>query len=131
MKALFQGAGLFLLLVAAVAGCGGGGYRVTGKLTKGGAPIKVSEKGLIQMAFIEESDKQAVNPFPVSVNKDGTFEVNGRAELKGPPAGKYRVSVELIDPYPGTDKFQGKYSKQNSPIIKEVTGNQELTVDLN
>lgn len=121
---------LFALIVFPLTGCSSG-YKVTGKVVNKGAPIKVSDKGMIQMSFIEEADKEAANPFPVSPNPDGTFTVNGRASHpNGPPAGKYRVSVRLIDPYPGNDKFGDRYSPKTSKLMTEVKGDGELTIDI-
>jgi hypothetical protein len=63
------------------------------------------------------------------VEADGTFVILGR-EGKGVPPGKYRVEVMQYDPYP-TDVLRGRFSKENSPIEVEVTGEKEpLQIDL-
>jgi hypothetical protein len=121
---------VFAMIVIPLTGCNSG-YKVTGKVVNKGAPIKVSDKGMLQMSFIEESDKDGSNPYPVSVNADGTFTVAGRgSNPNGPTAGKYRVSVRLIDPYPGTDKFGDRYSPKTSKLVTEVKGNDDLTIDI-
>lgn len=116
--------------VLLLAGCGGSGYNVQGKLVKGGAPVSVSEKGVVQMSFISVDDKAATSPYPVNLEKDGSFTVAGRGDVKGVPAGKYKVAVEIYDPYPGTDKLGGKFSKERTPIVQDVPANGPAVIDI-
>jgi len=122
---------LFAGFTFAVAGCTSG-YKVTGKLVDKGTPIKVSDKGVLQMSFIAEADKDAANPFPVTfVPADSTFKVEPHADQTLPPAGKYRVSIRLVDPYPnGADKFGDKFSPKNTKLVVDVKGNEDLTIDV-
>ncbi len=123
-------AAIGLLAVPLVAGCSGGN-RVTGKLVKNGAPVTVSDKGVIQMSLVKEDDKAVASPYPVTVNpKDGTFVVNANGAGSTPVNGKYRVAVAIYDPYPGKDQLGGRFTAQTSPIMREVSGTTDLTIDV-
>jgi len=132
MKSHFRSVLLFvpcLVLCLAASGCGGGGSKVTGKVVNNGQPFSLSDKGLIQLLFIPEGHDQG-QQFPASTNKpDGSFEVAG-PEGKGLPPGKYRISVQVFDPYPTTDKLDGKFLKEKSPIVKDISGSQSITIDV-
>jgi hypothetical protein len=117
------GAGLIFCLM--LSGCGGPST-VRGKLTNGGQPLTVSDKGVIVMSFSPEG---APPPgFGADVKPDGTFEVKG-PENKGVAPGKYRISVQQFDPYPGNDKLDGKFAPGKSPIIRDIKGGS-LDIDL-
>jgi hypothetical protein len=119
----FATAGLLFCLT--VSGCGGPST-VRGKLTNGGAPVTVSDKGVIVMTFAPEG---MTGPgFGADVKPDGSFEVKG-PENKGVPPGKYRISVMQYDPYPTTDKLDGKFGPGKSPIVRDVHGGT-LEIDL-
>ena len=108
------------LLLMGVVGCGPTGYKATGKITKGGEPMKLTDKAVVKIALYAESDKSFAEPFAVTWDKpfDGTFKVVGR-EGAGVPAGKYRVSIEVMDKYPDTrDSLGGKKARENAPVIE-------------
>jgi hypothetical protein len=117
-------------LVLAV-GCGAPRIKVVGTIAKGGQPLTVRDKGLIQIIFhplpADEAGKK--NTYPASVKSDGTFEVPGR-DGNGIAAGKYRVEVHQWDPYPRTDKLKDKFGPGNSPIEINVEGQNEIHIDL-
>jgi hypothetical protein len=119
----FAAAGLLFCLT--VSGCGGGST-VRGKLTNGGAPVTVSDKGVIVMFFAPEGWEGKGSG--ADVQPDGTYVAKG-FENKGLMPGKYRISVQQFDPYPTTDKLEGKFAQGKSPIIRDVNGGR-LDIDL-
>ncbi len=120
--AFLAAAPLFLLTVS---GCGGPST-VHGKLTNGGAPVTVSDKGVIVISFSPEGG--AGPGFGADVKPDGTFVVRG-PENKGVPPGKYRIAVMQYDPYPGTDKLDGKFGPGKTSLVRDINGGA-LDIDL-
>ena len=119
-----------LLLMGAL-GCGASHYQPSGKITKGGAPLTISEKGVLEIALYAESDKDFGSPEAVTWEKDGSFKVKGRLGT-GVPAGKYRVSVALKDPYTpnAKDVFEGKFAKANAQVFEVKDSSTLLEVDV-
>jgi len=117
----------FLVCLLAI-GCGDGGrVTVKGKVTKGGQPLKVSEKGMVQLRLVSQGADKATHT--AKVEPDGSFTVKG-ADGKAIPQGKYKVAVVATDPYPtGKDVLDGKFSEDKTPITRDVTG-QSLDIDL-
>jgi len=131
-------AGFFLVaaLTLGATGCGPSYVKPKGKITLDGQPLKISEKGILQVTFYKEDDKEGKNPFATTVDRDGSFEVTGE-KSKGLPKGKYRIAVEIHDPYKdektgrmGPDLLKGKYTKEKTPLVKDISGNDELTLDV-
>jgi hypothetical protein len=91
-------------LVLAV-GCGTPRFKVVGTIAKGGQPLTVREKGMIQIIFhpLQTDEAGKKHTYPASVKADGTFEVAGK-DGTGITAGRYRVEVHQWDPYPFADK---------------------------
>ncbi|HZZ81764.1 MAG TPA: hypothetical protein VFE62_24900, partial [Gemmataceae bacterium] len=113
--------------LAILAGCGPRGYsKITGKLVDNGKPVTVSDKGVIQVSLVAVDDTSNTG-YGTTVNKDGTFVVNKQADGNYPKAGKYRVNVQVYDPYPGDDKYNGKFVGQKSPLVVDVAGDGEIT----
>jgi hypothetical protein len=112
-----------------ITGCGPTLYQPSGKVTKSGAPLKISEKGVLELALFAESDSAMAEPYAVTWEKDGTFKVTGRNG--GIPNGKYKTSVVLKDPYTADakDVFAGKYAKGKGPVV-DVQGTSPLVIDL-
>jgi hypothetical protein len=117
------------LLLTAI-GCGPTHYQPSGKITQGGEPLKLSEKAVVQIALYPEGDKSFGDAHPVIWDKEGsTFKVSGKTG-DGVPAGKYKLSVVIIDPYPeGKDIFGGNHAKEKGFDV-EVSGSKEIAVDI-
>jgi hypothetical protein len=118
---IFRCAAFGLALV--VLGCGGGTGKVKaqGNLkAKDGTSLSVSDKGQIEIFFYSDQDDKVT--FPADVKSDGSFEVNG-SDGKGIPAGKYKVSVRILDPYHpvnAKDKLGERYYPPAKRIPVEV-----------
>jgi hypothetical protein len=135
-------------------GCGGGsdGVWVTGKLLKGGAPYVAPTGQLVSVTFVGlEIHDAAGKSLPsgesywAEVDQSAsTFSVPG-PERRGIPLGKYRVAVtqkmtreafNAANPNPKkgvdreTDMLGDKFGAATSPIIREVKGSVDLTIDL-
>jgi len=120
-------------------GCGQGGgeglIQVKGKLTNGGQPLQVKRQdiglGLVQLEFyrLEENGRQSTDPESARVDSQGNFTVPGHTG-KGIAPGKYRIAVRQWDPYPSFDRLGGKFDAQHSPIIREIRGPEELSLDV-
>lgn len=130
----------FLGLVCLVAaGCGGGGdepvVRASGRITAGGQPLHVegreSGAGAVEIKFlrIESEGEEAAQAAITQADADGYFEVPG-ADGNGIPPGKYRIVIRQWDPYPQIDKLGGKYDEENTPITREITGEEEILIDV-
>jgi len=130
------GAVALCLALLVASGCSGGTKKVTvnGKVMRGAQALKVSAKGKIEVIFhpypeFKETGKIS-NPdrartYPAMVQNDGNFEVE---EI---PVGQYLISVRLIDPMPVNDLLEGKFSEQNSKIIRDVKEGERIDIDLN
>jgi len=99
-----------------------------GKVTKGGQALKVSEQGMVQVRlFAAEGAVDA--PYTAQVAPDGTFTVKG-SDGKAIPAGKYKIAVLQLDPYPKTDLLKGQFDEKKTTIVRDVSGGQEIIIDL-
>jgi hypothetical protein len=118
-----------LALSLLVSGCGERLIKVRGKVVKNGQPFSVSEKGVLQIAFHKDEGGKTAS-FGAVPQKDGSFEILGEGS-KGIPAGKYRITIEAIDPYPnGKDLLKGQFSAKNSKLVRDVTGSEEITLEV-
>jgi hypothetical protein len=113
-----------------VTGCGPSLYQPSGKVMKGGAPLKISDKGVLELALYAESDSSMTQPYAVNWEKDGSFKVTGRNG--GIPAGKYKTSVVLKDPYTADakDVFAGKYANGKGPVVDIHGNSSQVVIDL-
>jgi hypothetical protein len=135
MKYYRPSIGLLLILSLSLASCRSSPtlFKVTGRLTKGGRPLKVQPNvGRLEVLFypVTDNPEELVDPYEVGIDLEtGTFEVPGK-DRKGIPAGKYRVCVVWMDDGMN-DKLKGQFSLEKpSPIIREVTGDVNLEIDL-
>lgn len=133
----------FLLLLSgplclAVAGCGSGAekvVRVRGNVTDAGRPLDVEGRdigvGMVKVEFyrIGEDGTQSTDPEGTVADADGNFDVPG-PNGNGIPPGKYRIAVRQWDPYPQEDKLGGRFDPENSPIIRQITGGEEILIDV-
>ncbi len=120
------------------AGCGDDGEQtvaVRGTLTNAGRPLEVEGRDLglgmvlVQFYQITDDSQQSTDPEEASVDAEGNFEVPGRTG-NGLPPGKYRIVVRQWDPYPQVDKLGGRFDEKNSQIIREITGEEEISIDV-
>jgi len=133
------------LCTALLVGCGkddgAGGPRVKpkGRILKGGLPLQFTENPNsrlppgdpgMQVLFIKVGTADAGTEIPAKIidAKDGTFELTG-GDGKGIPPGRYRIAV-ILAPVGGTDVFKGKFDKTNSKIERDITGNEDLVIDV-
>lgn len=135
MAFLAAGVGLGLTLWI---GCGGKpqepSVRAKGRILMNGKPLAVSPKnrevgiGSVRVEFYRLSpDGKPLDPSEgMVVDENGYFELQGR-DGRGIPPGKYRIAVYHYDP---DDKLGGRFDKDHSPIVREVTGNEDLVIDL-
>ena len=125
--------GLACATVATLSGCGNL-VPAKGRVTDGGQPIRVENEGSslsgVQLQFfrIGPNGQQAAEPEVAYADADGYFEVVSPGQ-QGIPRGTYRVAVRQWDPYPRIDKLQGRFDERNTPIVREITG-QEILIDL-
>jgi len=140
LRVAFAAAGV-LAAVVALAGCGGGGddgpqvTAVSGELTKGGQPLEVSGRevgtGRVVVEFYQLKDDGSVStdPFEAEVAPDGSFQVAG-LKGRGIPPGKYKIAVRQWDPYPQTDRLNGAFSRDQTPLVRQVESGKPLVIDL-
>jgi hypothetical protein len=107
---------------------------VRGRLTSAGAPLQVAGKeagvGRIEINFHALSaDGTASESFEsASPDDQGNYSLRGR-DGRGIKPGKYRIAIRQWDPYPDNDKLGGKFSLENSKIVREV-GETDTTIDI-
>jgi hypothetical protein len=127
-----------LAIAFLLVGCGGftpdSGVKVTGKITKGGAPLNVpnmeAKVGTIKVDLVPvhagpQDDRSKSGAFQ---EPNGTFLILG--DGKGVKPGKYKVSI-VANPGNGKDDLQGKFDGSASKIEvdiaeKNVGGTQDL-----
>ena len=120
------------VLLVTIVGCGPSLYQPSGKLTKDGSTLGLSEKGYIQIALYADSDSKFSDPLAVNWEKDGTFKVSGKTGT-GVPAGKYKLSVAIFDPYgpPGAkDILEGKMFKEKGKAIEIKDATEIPAIDI-
>lgn len=151
-------AALLMLPLAAAPGCGGSGtVWVTGKVVKGGGTYAPPTGQTVTVTFLSMGGTdpagtalQAGDPYQAEYDPaSGTFKVPG-PDGHGIPPGKYRIAVtqkleraafdaekaKLKDRVKkaqfsrDADTLENRFGLSTSPIIVEVKGSEEVTVDL-
>ncbi len=108
--------GIFALL--GVCGCSGGGYDgpklypVSGKLTKGGAPL-----GGINISLVSPDVASKAPPLVAVTKDDGSFTITTSSGANGAPVGTYKVVI--IAPPPEFDYATQKGPPKKSSVIPE------------
>ena len=131
-----------ILAMAAILGCSrsSSGIKETavpvkGRVTNAGQPLKISNPmvGWVEVAFIEMKgegkEAKAGEIFTTHSDESGAFAVAGRLG-NGLTPGKYRIAVHQWDPFPQTDKLGGKFGEKSTRIVREVTGKEEILIDV-
>jgi hypothetical protein len=101
---------------------------VTGRLLYDGQPLRGRHADDITMTFcrLVDGKDQWAELKRVEVNQEeGTFTLP-----VGLARGTYRICVHQTDPTTGKDRFHDAFRKGVSPLVREITGAQELVLDL-
>jgi hypothetical protein len=121
-----------------LAGCSGSDrlLEVKGMVHKNGQPLSVQELpsgagGRVMVLFHAlDEGQESQGPYGAIVKSDGTFSVPGPSG-RGIPPGKYRVEIRWQDPFPmGNDKLEGKFGKQNSPVVVDIPSGDDLDINV-
>ncbi len=111
------------------AGCsfsgGGSPVTVTGKVTRGGQPIKMSPTQTLRV--ILQQDVPPGRNFarcPTKAEPDGSFTV------ENVPMGRYKVVIHLMDQTTRKDVLEDAFSIKNTPFVMEIDGKKPLEIDL-
>ena len=124
-----------LLLLCAFAGCGDPSRPQTvaceGTLLMNGQPLQVAQReigvGQVAIEFIPaEPAGPAPQTYGAQADAAGKFSLPG-----GIPPGKYKIAVHQWDPYPNVDKLQGAFSKEKTPLVREIDGKSPIDIELN
>lgn len=113
---------------ACLLGCGAsepGKVTATGQLLKKGQPLRIGNQVFTQMVFYpqpETKDVKTYNTYSAMLNPDGSFAV---ADI---PPGKYLIALELIGD--AGDLCSGLFKKDNSKLIRDVTGKGSIQIDI-
>jgi len=123
---------LFLFVFGLFAlGCGESSrIRAKGRIIKGGQPYLASEGEGFRVFFVplEIPKGNHYDSYAAEYNSEnGSFRVEGK-DGKGLPPGKYRVDLQLMKSK--EDLLNGKLLGKKSPFIVEVTGKDELVINL-
>jgi hypothetical protein len=117
----------FALCLVMVSGCGRP-VPVSGRLLYNGEPLTGRGPDDITMTFcrVVDGKDQWAELKRVDVNQEqGTFQLP-----VGLVPGTYRITVHQRDPQTGKDRFQDAFRQGTSPLLREVTGKDELVLDL-
>jgi hypothetical protein len=106
------------VLVVFTLGCGGSGYDgpklypLTGKLTKGGAPLPG-----INISLISTDSSNKAPPLLAVTKDDGSFTITTSSGHAGAPVGLYKVVI--VAPPPEFDYSTQKGPPKKSKVISE------------
>lgn len=124
-------------MILGAAGCAGDDdptrLQISGKVTDAGQPLEVGGRdiglGRVVVEFypLDASGNAAGEPLETaSVAESGEFEL-----IDGIPPGRYRIAVRQWDPYPQTDRLQGRFDPENTPIVRDLTAETDsLEIDI-
>jgi hypothetical protein len=101
-------------------------YHVQGTITRDGKPLEwKGEKRVLQIIFAPFDHGPAHRDLYRCVGDPdkGTYALEV-------PAGKYRVSIQQLDPYPTVDLLSFAYGIGNSDVIRPIAGDCTIDIDL-
>jgi hypothetical protein len=109
-------------------GCAEKLVTVKGTVLQNQKPLEVGPTGSVLVTLVP--DVPPGTPYTMYPGRadpaTGNFQIDEQVR-----PGKYKIAVEQNDPLPGDDKLKGKFSAQNTTIIREVVDEKtHLTIDL-
>jgi hypothetical protein len=99
---------------------------VEGSVVQNGQPIKVTDKGYIQVTL--QPDVAAGTPFSPKLAE--CDRATGKFHIGEVKPGKYKVGIEQFDPSPQSDKLNGAFRADTGKIVRDIDGKQPLVIDL-
>ena len=130
--------GVTLVFALFLSGCSAGKskpVKVSGRLTKGGAPLTIPAMvGMVQVVFYlapegarpDDPITAQIEPKYARADENGYFRVPD-----GLLHGKYIVVVRHLESGPqGPDSLKDRFSFKNTRIVEEITGDTELEIEL-
>jgi hypothetical protein len=119
----------YLVVVLAVglvlAGCEKSPVKVTGTVLRDKKPIPVGPTGAVQVILVPD-----VPPGTEYTTYVARCQPDGKFEILNVKPGKYKIDVEVLDPDPQTDKLNGEFSGDRTPIRRDVDGKKPIEIDL-
>ncbi len=108
-------------------GCGEKLVTVKGTVLNSQQPLALGPTGSILVTLIPDVPPGTpYTTYPGYADATGKFEIGEKLK-----PGKYKVAVEVNDPLPGDDKLKGKFSTNNTTIVREIVNEKTpLTIDL-
>lgn len=100
-------------------------YAVQGTITRGGKALQWQGDKISLLVIFVPTDRSRHRDL---YRCEGDTQT-GRYAVEV-PAGEYRVSIQMMDPYPTHDLLQFRYALKDSPLIYEITGPRRLDIDL-
>jgi hypothetical protein len=121
MKSVSSICGCLIVMMIGVGGCGGPAKaKITGKLTKAGQPLQVSDKTQVTLVFAPDVEKPD-HTYPAWFKPaDGTFEVEV-------PPGKYRANLVIFD---HDNKTMAVIPPEFRTKIYDLTTHKTLEIDI-
>lgn len=112
-------------------GCGPALVKVKGAVVKSDKPLTSvgDPPTVIFYPILENNSSQSFDYYVAKTRRDGSFEVPG-VRGKGIPPGKYRIGVALPAGKNGSDRLNGAYAGNASPFVRNVTGAEDVILDL-
>jgi hypothetical protein len=93
-------------------------YRITGTITRDGKPLVwKTDKHELRVWFVPLDRVRHQQFYKCTCDAE-----TGKYIHEGIPAGKYRVAIQQIDPYPKNDLLNYVYSFKDSPLTYTVQG---------
>ena len=123
--------------IVLLVGCGGkeGPVRlqIHGHLTNAGQPLVVAGRdvglGSVVVEFypLDTAGNASAEPLETAHVPEGV-EFN---LVDGIPPGRYRIAVRQWDPYPQLDRLAGRFDRENTKIVRDITSETEtLEIDV-
>jgi hypothetical protein len=106
---------------------------VKGTVLNNGQPLKIDSNGSMTLMFDRVVEKgETPERFSTRVVQDsGAFEITGK-DGKGVPPGKYKIGLVVMLPKPTAESehWNQAFSGGKSPIMRDITSPEPLTIDL-
>jgi len=95
---------------------------VIGKVTKGGKDYALPDKYFYEGQLIPEGPHSPRNLI-LTIDKDGKFSA------QNVPAGRYKISVQIVNAPGSNDLLKNKFAPDKTKISREIDG-KPLEIDL-